>query len=242
MTEEKADQIIRCVKECWWRVGVLLSLGLLFILLVMHGWPQGDWGLGWGALGALATSVTGYAAVLIAYRQKKSNDEFGERLDWMARREANYLLNEINHELTCVIGKTKALLKPENQNVATWLKTLGEVIEIRKRLSREGVRFDSKYLLNGEYMDALFDLKIAISELDNDSQNINLEEAQSKVSDLLVVAVWLQNELMPLLDVVEKVGQGFECMGLEGIKEIMVRRFRRIISEVQETWLPSEKV
>ncbi|GEM_PF-4545092 len=40
MTEEKADQIIRCVKECWWRVGALLALILGFSVFVMGGWPE----------------------------------------------------------------------------------------------------------------------------------------------------------------------------------------------------------
>ena len=246
MTREEADQLIRCVKECWWRVGVLLFLVCCFVLLAAHGWPQGDWTLGWGAIGAIATVVTGCAAVLIAYRQKKSNDEFRENLDWMERRSTNQLLNEINQELSYVLLETEKLLKPENLNSDAWLSVLKEVVDIRKRLPREDFRFDSRHLLNGDYMDALFDLKTAINALDRDPQNLNfekidLEEQKSEGRDLIIAAVWLQNELVPLADVVACVGEGFECSGFNGLKEAMVGRFGRALDGVQEVWLPTPK-
>lgn len=69
MTRENADQVIRCIKECWWRVGVLLVILLGFALIAMHGWPQGGWGLGWGAIGATASVVIGVFAIQVSYIQ-----------------------------------------------------------------------------------------------------------------------------------------------------------------------------
>lgn len=57
--------------ECWWRLIVFISVELLFVTLVTYGWPEGDWKLDWGAVGALATTVTGAAAVYIAYLQSE---------------------------------------------------------------------------------------------------------------------------------------------------------------------------
>lgn len=39
MNKENTDQVIRCIKECWWRVGFLLLLAIGLALLVMYGWP-----------------------------------------------------------------------------------------------------------------------------------------------------------------------------------------------------------
>lgn len=71
MKKEDADQLIRCVKECWWRLTVFFAVELLFVTLVVYGWPQGDWDFGWGAVGAVGTLVTGVGAIYIAYVQKK---------------------------------------------------------------------------------------------------------------------------------------------------------------------------
>lgn len=69
MVKEDADQLIRCVKECWWRVAIVISLIALFGLLAAYGWPTGDWAFGWGGIGAVATSVTGICAIYFAYLQ-----------------------------------------------------------------------------------------------------------------------------------------------------------------------------
>lgn len=71
MTKENTDQVIRCIKECWWRVGVLLVILIGFALIAIYGWPQGDWQLGWGAIGAVATVITGGIALKIAFLQGK---------------------------------------------------------------------------------------------------------------------------------------------------------------------------
>lgn len=67
MTTEKIEQLVLCIKECWWRVGVLLVILLGFTLTAMHGWPQGDWGLGWTSLAAIGGMAAGFGAFYAAY-------------------------------------------------------------------------------------------------------------------------------------------------------------------------------
>lgn len=71
MNKENTDQVIRCIKECWWRVGVLIGVLFGSVLIAMHGWPQGEWGLGWGAVGAIASLVIGGVTLQINHTQKK---------------------------------------------------------------------------------------------------------------------------------------------------------------------------
>lgn len=69
MTEEKVGQIIRCVKECWWRVGFLLLLAIGLALLVMYGWPfkvHVDVKLlNW--VQTVAACIAGFGAIYTAY-------------------------------------------------------------------------------------------------------------------------------------------------------------------------------
>lgn len=233
MKKEDADQLIRCVKECWWRVGILLLLVSCFVLLAIHGWPQGDWALGWGAIGAIATVVTGCAAVLIAYRQKKSNDERRSHLDWLARRDANQLLNFINRELIKVVLETEKLITPENLNAPRWIEVLNEVVSIRKRLPREDVGYETENLLNEELIFSLHELKEYVSELDNDAQEIDFWSLRRESVDLTTIAIYLQNELVPLLRVADTVGRGYEGLGFEGLRGGIVERFANALGGVR---------
>ncbi len=79
MKKEDADQLIRCVRECWWRLLIFFSVLLMFVTLVVYGWPEADWGFGWGAIGAVGTIVTGGVAVFIAWRQSRWMDELRKR-------------------------------------------------------------------------------------------------------------------------------------------------------------------
>ncbi|MBH0311259.1 hypothetical protein I7E32_12885 [Alcaligenes faecalis] len=39
MKKEDADQLIRCVRECWWRVLLLLTIPPSFVVWAIYGWP-----------------------------------------------------------------------------------------------------------------------------------------------------------------------------------------------------------
>ncbi|WP_336579365.1 hypothetical protein [Alcaligenes sp. CHO6] len=79
MKKEDADQLIRCVKECWWRLLIFASVLLMFVTLVVYGWPAADLGFGWGAVGAVGTIVTGGAAVFIAWMQSRWMEQSRKR-------------------------------------------------------------------------------------------------------------------------------------------------------------------
>ncbi|WP_368928662.1 hypothetical protein [Alcaligenes faecalis] len=64
MKKDDADQLIRCVKECWWRVAILILIPSL-----LTGWLLSDrqsitQGLDWTALAAIGTFLAAAAAFL----------------------------------------------------------------------------------------------------------------------------------------------------------------------------------
>lgn len=59
----------RVVKPSWTEVASLALL-FVFVAVLVKGWPSGDWSLGWGAVGAIATIVLGAIAAHISNTQK----------------------------------------------------------------------------------------------------------------------------------------------------------------------------
>lgn len=62
------------MKPSWTEV-TAFGLLLLFALVMAHGWPSGDWSLGWGAIGALGTVVLGTYAARISHAQHSSMEK-----------------------------------------------------------------------------------------------------------------------------------------------------------------------
>lgn len=60
----------RVLKPNWAEVAAL-GLVLGFGLVMAHGWPSGDWRLGWGAIGAAGTISIGILAVQISRKQQE---------------------------------------------------------------------------------------------------------------------------------------------------------------------------
>lgn len=56
-----------------WTDITAFGLLLFFALVMANGWPSGDWALGWSALGAIGTIVTGGFAWRIAHVQFKNS-------------------------------------------------------------------------------------------------------------------------------------------------------------------------
>lgn len=88
MTEETVDRIIRCMKECWWRVGILLALIFGFVLLVTYGWPQGDWALDWTALAAIGGLAAGFGAFYAARVALRIAEEEAKAREKNKRKQA----------------------------------------------------------------------------------------------------------------------------------------------------------
>lgn len=83
MKKEDADQLIRCVKECWWRVLLLLTIPLSLAAWAMYGWPivfnvkegAAAWVQAVGAVGALlvALYVMNASQNYLRAQQKETN-------------------------------------------------------------------------------------------------------------------------------------------------------------------------
>lgn len=85
MKKEDADQLIRCVKECWWRVAILIS-----IPAILTGWLLSDQktmtlALDWTALAAIGTFLAAFAAL----RSSKVALRIAQR-DWEKEMEVRY--------------------------------------------------------------------------------------------------------------------------------------------------------
>lgn len=62
MKKEDADQLIRCVKECWWRVAILLLIPILLFFVLWLDGDDMDWKFGWSALAAIGSLLAAIAA------------------------------------------------------------------------------------------------------------------------------------------------------------------------------------
>lgn len=67
MKKEDADQLIRCVKECWWRVTVVLAVPSLTLVALYSDWPWKE--SPWAAASAVATLFAGISALWISMRE-----------------------------------------------------------------------------------------------------------------------------------------------------------------------------
>mgnify|MGYP006194644133 FL=1 len=68
MKKEDADQLIRCVRECWWRVLAVISFPIVASIAVFSDWPWDD--SPWVAMGAVATFLAVLTAICIALSQR----------------------------------------------------------------------------------------------------------------------------------------------------------------------------
>lgn len=62
MKKEDADQLIRCVKECWWRVAILLLIPTLLFFVLWSDSEGMEWKFGWAALAAIGSLLAAIAA------------------------------------------------------------------------------------------------------------------------------------------------------------------------------------
>nr|WP_321302643.1 hypothetical protein [Alcaligenes faecalis] len=67
MKKEEADQLIRCVKECWWRVLAVISLPVAASISIFSDWPWKD--SPWTAIAAIATFAASWSALYISQKE-----------------------------------------------------------------------------------------------------------------------------------------------------------------------------
>lgn len=71
------------MKPSWTDIAAF-GLLLFFALVMANGWPSGDWALGWSAIGAVGTIVTGGIAARIAYVQYQDHQLAKQRKHYHA--------------------------------------------------------------------------------------------------------------------------------------------------------------
>lgn len=62
MKKEDADQLIRCVKECWWRVAILLLIPTSLFFVLWSDSEGMEWKFDWAALAAIGSLLAAIAA------------------------------------------------------------------------------------------------------------------------------------------------------------------------------------
>lgn len=77
MSEEKANQIIRCVKECWWRVTVMLSIPAITAIALFSTWPWKE--SPWVAMSAISTLCASVIALWLGLDQIRRSERRKER-------------------------------------------------------------------------------------------------------------------------------------------------------------------
>lgn len=177
MTEEKANQIIRCVKECWWRVGLLLLLVFCFVLTLIHGWPSGDWGLGWGAVGALSAMAIGCIALKVSATQNR----------WIAdKREHDlHMLRTRAKDVSLFLRMSITYYLVDSRGTDGALETLIRNVKEQHIIFEKVVNAESLYLLGNDVINVAIELNKQL-ELSVLMTNVFYNGDDLKEDDLLL--------------------------------------------------------
>lgn len=102
MKQEEAEQLIKCVKECWWRVAILLALISGFTLIAILGWPRYELDQTMAAwVQAIGTLIAlGVAIAVPAWQNKKLEErrqKDAQRKLWQTLRLAWTLTSSCMH-------------------------------------------------------------------------------------------------------------------------------------------------
>lgn len=94
MKSEDADQLIRCVRECWWRVLLLLTIPSSVIAWAIYGWPVtvvvsdgvAAWAQAFGSIVGIGVAILVARYQSIKSRELLSEQWEKERIDEIDRR------------------------------------------------------------------------------------------------------------------------------------------------------------
>nr|BDD43677.1 hypothetical protein 12 [Pseudomonadaceae bacterium] len=115
------------MKPSWTDIAAF-GLLLFFALVMANGWPIGEWALGWSAVGAIATIVTGGIAARIAYVQYQDSRLAKEEHRKSVQESFARSVNELESRLSNL--SSEVLNVAENMSIvnSSWLHVLGEHI------------------------------------------------------------------------------------------------------------------
>lgn len=106
MTEEKANQIIRCVKECWWRVVLVFALPAVAAISILSEWPWRE--SPWSAAAAIATFFAGGSALWISLREARERQAERVIKARVLRPGARLIAIEVKHRLKVLNDNIKS--------------------------------------------------------------------------------------------------------------------------------------
>lgn len=90
MTKENVDQVIRCVKECWWRVGLVFLIPSIAVISLSVDWKPSssitDWLTAVGTVAAVVATV----ALYWDGRKKAEKKELANFLSFLLSNQAEW--------------------------------------------------------------------------------------------------------------------------------------------------------
>ncbi len=94
-----------------------------------NGWPSGDWGLGWSAIGAVATIVTGGIAARIAYVQYQDSRLAKEERRKSIQESFARSVNELESRLSNFSAEILNVAEVMSSASPSWLQVLEQHIQ-----------------------------------------------------------------------------------------------------------------
>lgn len=115
------------LKSSWTDIAAF-GLLLFFALVMANGWPSGDWALGWSAIGAVATIVTGGIAARIAYVQYQDSRLAKEERRKSIQESFARSVNELESRLSNLSSEVLNVARIMSSVNHSWLQVLGDHI------------------------------------------------------------------------------------------------------------------
>ncbi|QRF90263.1 hypothetical protein CLH39_08500 [Alcaligenes faecalis] len=107
MKKEDADQLIRCVKECWWRVMTVIGVLILGLIPIFSKWPWSE--SPWAALAAIATFFAGGTALWISQAELRSRQRLIRVQAIVMASELGIALKDVQMDLLSIRDNLTAL-------------------------------------------------------------------------------------------------------------------------------------
>lgn len=127
MKKEDADQLIRCVRACWWRVAIVVAIPAFASVAVFSSWP---WGLEtpWAMLSAIGTLSATFSAVILAYIGDRRAKTLRDGIASLHAPGAVILIEEIINKMTKSVGALTYAMYPMAGNEKASNEKINELI------------------------------------------------------------------------------------------------------------------
>ncbi|MDH4867963.1 hypothetical protein SBO82_13425 [Alcaligenes nematophilus] len=180
------------MKPSWTDIAAF-GLLLFFALVMANGWPSGDWALGWSAIGALGTIVTGGIAARIAYVQYKDSQLAVEK---KRKHAQDSIKGKIGHLERCLVTISPAVTlmsyyirSPESDSLRKSRKALMDFLLDDGRWPDLELSYEQEQLTSDESRSRLRLLKSVVHKLRNFKPEFGPSLSECSTSTDLLVAL-----------------------------------------------------